>query len=106
MEGYSAQLPHRTDAAPDYILDCLDEMHRFVEADGFRVGAVVGFEANRVTAEDRAAWPAFQNAQWFAALPVGAGVAMGCGAVNASRFALEVGSSFDWINDLQRAAQF
>jgi 3-deoxy-D-manno-octulosonate 8-phosphate phosphatase (KDO 8-P phosphatase) len=89
MEGYSAQLPHR----PESAADCLDEMHRFVAADSFPVGAIVGYEANRVTPEDRAAWPAFQDAQWFPALPEGAGVALGCGAVNRSRFALEVGSA-------------
>jgi 3-deoxy-D-manno-octulosonate 8-phosphate phosphatase (KDO 8-P phosphatase) len=89
MEGYSAQLPHRADAGAD----CLDEMHRFVEADSFPVGAIVGYEATRVTPQDRAAWPAFQNAQWFPALPEGAGVALGCGVVNTSKFALEVDSA-------------
>ena len=38
VEGYSAQLQQRADAAAD----CLDEMHRLVQAAGFRVAAVVG----------------------------------------------------------------
>jgi len=90
MDGYSAQLPHHIDTAA---ADCLDEMHRFVAADRLSVAAIVGYEASRVTPEDRTAWPAFHNTQWFAALPEGAGVALGCGAVNTSKFALEVSSA-------------
>ena len=33
VEGFTAQLPKRADAAAD----CLDEMHRLVEAAGFRI---------------------------------------------------------------------
>jgi 3-deoxy-D-manno-octulosonate 8-phosphate phosphatase (KDO 8-P phosphatase) len=75
VEGYSAQLPKRADAA----VDCLDEMHRLVHADGFRVGAVMGYAESLVTPEDRAAWPGFAGAAWFPALPEGAGDAIGCG---------------------------
>ena len=62
VEGFAAQLPKRADAAAD----CLDEMHRLVEAAGFRIAAVVGRAESEVTAEDRKFWPAFEGAKWFA----------------------------------------
>src|SRR5665213_1296211 len=65
VEGYAAQLPRRADAAAD----CLDEMHRLVQAAGFRVAAVVGRAESEVTAEDRQFWPAFEGVRWFPALP-------------------------------------
>ncbi len=86
VEGFSAQLPPRAEAAADV----LDEMHRLVKESGLRVGAVVGRAATEVTPEDRAAWPSFEGAAWFPPLPDGASVAMGCGGVY-PRFALEVG---------------
>ncbi len=87
VEGFSAQLPKRADAASD----CLDEMHRLVEAAGFRIAAVVGRSESEVTAEDRKFWPAFTGAQWFAALP--AGVMLGSGCVGRDRFALVLGDA-------------
>src|SRR5580692_9992707 len=87
VEGYSAQLPRRADAATD----CLDEMHRLVQDAGFRVGAVVGRAESDVTAEDRKYWPAFEGSAWFPALPAGAGMMLGSGCVEHSRFALVVG---------------
>lgn len=74
MEGYSAQLPRRKDAAAD----CLDEMHRLVQADGFRVVAVVGRASSEVTAGDRECWPAFAGVKWLPALPEGAATVLGC----------------------------
>jgi gluconokinase len=88
VEGYSAQLPRRVDAE----LDCLDEMHRLVEAAEFRVGAVAGKAESDVTPEDRAAWPAFKGAAWFPALPPGANLILGCGGVGPERFALVIGA--------------
>ena len=89
MEGYSAQLPKRADAAAD----CLDEMHRLVHADGFKVGAVVGRAESENSDEDRKAWPAFANAKWFAALPDGASVVLGSGGVSAKQFVMVVGAA-------------
>jgi hypothetical protein len=80
VEGYSAQLPRRANAPED----CLDEMHRLAGATGFRIAAVVG---SYVMAE---AWPAFEGAAWFPALPEGAGVILGCGCVSRERFALVI----------------
>jgi len=91
VEGYSAQLPRRADAAPDCAADCLDEMHRLVRAAGFRIAAVVGRAESEVTAEDRKFWPAFEGAVWFPALPAGAGVILGSGCVNRERFGLVIG---------------
>lgn len=85
MEGYSAQLPLRAGAAAD----CLDEIHRLVEAAGFLVAAVVGRAECEVTAEDRKFWPAFSGAAWFPSLPDGAGSLLGSGCVG--RFGLVVG---------------
>jgi sugar (pentulose or hexulose) kinase len=82
VEGYSAQLPKRADAAAD----CLDEMHRLVHAAGFRVAAVVG------RAEDEV-WPAFEGAKWFAALPAGASAILGSGCVSRERFGLTIGEA-------------
>jgi gluconokinase len=54
MEGYGAQVPYRIHTTPDggaevdpealaqLTIDCLDELHRQVEAAGFRVAAVAG----------------------------------------------------------------
>jgi 3-deoxy-D-manno-octulosonate 8-phosphate phosphatase (KDO 8-P phosphatase) len=84
MEGYSAQLPLRADAAAD----CLDEMHRLVRADGFRIGAVVGRAESELTAEDRAYWPGFEGAHWFPAVPHA--VMLGCGCVNREQFGLVI----------------
>src|SRR5580692_10081931 len=64
VEGFAAQLPKRADAAAD----CLDEMHRLVEAAGFRIAAVVGRSESEVTAEDQKFWPAFAGAKWFEGL--------------------------------------
>jgi 3-deoxy-D-manno-octulosonate 8-phosphate phosphatase (KDO 8-P phosphatase) len=89
VEGFAAQLPKRADAAAD----CLDEMHRLVEAAGFRIAAVVGRSENEVSAEDRKFWPAFAGAQWFAALPDGAGVMLGSGCLGRGRFALVLGDT-------------
>lgn len=89
VEGFAAQLPKRADAAAD----CLDEMHRLVEAAGFRIAAVVGRSESEVTAEDRKFWPAFAGAQWFAALPEGAGVMLGSGCVGRDRFGLVLGDT-------------
>ena len=87
VEGYSAQLPRRADAAAD----CLDEMHRLVQAAGFRIAAVVGRAEREVTAEDRKFWPAFEGAAWFPSLPEGAGVMLGGGCVGRERFGLALG---------------
>jgi len=87
VEGYSAQLPRRADAAAD----CLDEIHRLVQAAGFRIAAVVGRAESEVTPEDREYWPAFQGAAWFPSLPEGAGAVLGSGCVGRSRFALVAG---------------
>ena len=87
MEGYSAQLPRRKDAAAD----CLDEMHRLVRSDGLRVVAVVGRANTEVTAEDRECWPAFARATWFPALPDGAAVVLGC--AEAGQVALVISGS-------------
>ena len=87
MEGYSAQLPRRAEAAAD----CLDEMHRLVEAAEFRIAAVVGCPESEVTAEDRKFWPAFKGAEWFPSLPEGAGVMLGSGCVGHRQFGLVVG---------------
>jgi len=84
VEGYSAQLPRRAEAAAD----CLDEMHRLVQAAGFSVGAVMGRAENEVTAEDRKYWPAFEGASWFGDLPPGSGVMLGSGCVSRDRFGL------------------
>jgi hypothetical protein len=78
VEGYSAQLPRRADAEAD----CLDEMHRLVDAAGLRVGAVVG--------GDQAMW---QGAAWFRALPEGAGAILGSGCVGRERFSLVIGAA-------------
>ena len=43
VEGYSAQLPRRADAAAD----CLDEMHRLVQAAEFRIAASGGSRGKR-----------------------------------------------------------
>jgi len=88
VEGYSSQLPRRADAA----VDCLDEMHRLVQAAGFRVVAVVGRAESEVTAEDRSYWPAFEGAAWFPALPEGASEVLGIGCVDNERFALVMGA--------------
>jgi len=84
VEGYSAVLPRREDAAAD----CLDEMHRLVRAAGFRVAAVVGRAESEVTAEDRRFWPGFEGAAWFPSLPEGAGAILGSG-----RFGLKIGET-------------
>ncbi len=54
MEGYGAQVPYRIHTTPDggaevdpealaqLTIDCLDELHRQVEAAGFRIAAVAG----------------------------------------------------------------
>lgn len=54
MEGYGAQLPYRLQTTPDggaeadpralteLTMDCLDELHRQIEAAGFRIAAVAG----------------------------------------------------------------
>jgi 3-deoxy-D-manno-octulosonate 8-phosphate phosphatase (KDO 8-P phosphatase) len=89
VEGYAAQLPRRNEAAAD----CLDEIHRLVRADGLKVAAVVGYAESQVTAEDRAAWPGFEGAAWFASLPEGAGVILGSGGVDRSRFVLSIGAT-------------
>jgi sugar (pentulose or hexulose) kinase len=89
VEGYSAQLPRRADAAAD----CLDEMHRLVRAAGFRVAAVVGRAESDVTAEDRKVWPAFEGVAWFPALPEGASVVLGIGCVSSEQCALVVGET-------------
>lgn len=86
VEGYSAQLPRRTDAAAD----CLDEMHRLVESAGFRIAAVVGRAESEVTPEDRKYWPAFEHTRWFPALPPGAGAMLGCGCLG--RIGLAIGA--------------
>jgi hypothetical protein len=80
VEGYAAQLPRRANAEAD----CLDEMHRLVQAAGFRVGAVVGGEM------DRALW---QGAAWFRALPEGAGAVLGSGCAGCERFSLAIGAA-------------
>jgi glycerol kinase len=87
VEGYSAQLPLRADAAAD----CLDEMHRLVLAAGFRIAAVVGRAESDVTAEDRKYWPGFEGAAWFPSLPEGAGVMLGSGCIGHQQFALVIG---------------
>jgi gluconokinase len=69
----------------------LDEMHRLVQAAGFRVAAVVGRAESELTAEDRKSWPAFGDAAWFPPLPDGAGAVLGSGCVGRERFALVVG---------------
>ncbi|HEV1285537.1 MAG TPA: hypothetical protein VNU44_09505 [Bryobacteraceae bacterium] len=89
VEGYSAQLPRRADAAAD----CLDEMHRLVRAAGFRIAGVVGRAEREVSAEDRKLWPAFEGSAWFPALPEGAGAVLGSGCVGPSQFALVVGGT-------------
>jgi glycerol kinase len=89
VEGYSAQLPRRADAAAD----CLDEMHRLVRAAGFRIAGVVGRAESEVSAQDRKYWPAFEGSAWFPSLPEGAGVVLGSGCVGPSRFALVVGGT-------------
>src|ERR1700677_1370593 len=67
VEGYSAQLPNRAEAAAD----CLDEMHRLAQAAGFRIGAVAGRAETEVTEQDRRSWPAFEGAAWIPALAGG-----------------------------------
>jgi hypothetical protein len=89
VEGYSAQLPRRPDAAAD----CLDEMHRLAHAAGFRIAAVVGRAETEVTAEDRKFWPAFEGSKWFPALPEGAGAILGSGCVRRERFGLAIGEA-------------
>jgi hypothetical protein len=89
VEGYSAQLPRRADAAAD----CLDEIHRLVQAAGFRVAAVVGRAESEVTAEDRTVWPAFEGARWFPALVDGASVTLGSGCVCREQIALVMGDA-------------
>ncbi len=89
VEGYAAQLPRRADAAAD----CLDEMHRLVEAAKFRVGAVMGRAESEVTPEDRKFWPAFESVKWFPALPPGAGTVLGSGCVSPEFFALVLGEN-------------
>ena len=89
VEGYAAQLPRRADAAAD----CLDEMHRLVQAAGFRVAAVAGRAESEVTPEDRAAWPGFAGAAWFPALAEGAGVMLGSGCVSSQSLALVMGDA-------------
>jgi hypothetical protein len=86
VEGYSALLPQRADAAAD----CLDEMHRLVHAAAFRVAAVVGRAETEVTPEDRKFWPAFESAKWFPALPAGSGAILGSGCVSRERFGLTI----------------
>lgn len=88
VEGYSAQLPKRADAAAD----CLDEMHRLVQADGFRIAAVMGRAESEVTAEDRRCWPAFEGAAWFPSLPEGVATILGCGCASRETFALTIGA--------------
>ncbi|HVO99384.1 MAG TPA: HAD hydrolase family protein [Bryobacteraceae bacterium] len=88
VEGFSAQLPPRAEAASDV----LDELHRLVKDSGLRVSAVVGRAASEVTPEDRAAWPSFADAAWFPALPEGSGTAIGCGGIY-PRFALDAGAA-------------
>jgi hypothetical protein len=83
VEGYSAQLPKKADASAD----CLDEMHRLVRAAGFPVGAVVG-----AAQDDSLCPPAFEGAEWFPALPDGAGVILGSGCAGPERFALVMGA--------------
>ncbi len=89
MEGYAAQLPRRADAAAD----CLDEMHRLVQADGFRIAAVVGRAESELTAEDRSGWPGFAEAAWFPALPAGAGMLLGSGCVGHEQMGLVISST-------------
>jgi sugar (pentulose or hexulose) kinase len=89
VEGYSAQLPRRADA----VLDCLDEMHRLVQAAGFRVAAVVGRAESELTAEDRRLWPGFEGTAWFPALPGGVGVVLGSGCVGSEQVALVLGEA-------------
>jgi hypothetical protein len=89
VEGYSAQLPRRADAAAD----CLDEMHRLVHAAEFRIAAVVGRAESEVTAEDRRYWPAFAGAAWFPSLPDGAGMMLGSGCVEHRQFGLVIGET-------------
>jgi glycerol kinase len=89
VEGYSAQLPNRAEAAAD----CLDEMHRLAQAAGFRIGAVAGRAETEVTEQDRRSWPAFEGAAWFPALPEGAGAVLGSGCVGCERFALMIGEA-------------
>jgi hypothetical protein len=89
VEGYSALLPRRADAAAD----CLDEMHRLVHVAEFRIAAVVGRAENEVTAEDRKFWPAFEDSKWFPALPEGAGAILGSGCVSRERFGLAIGEA-------------
>lgn len=84
VEGYSAQLPRRADASAD----CLDEMHRLIEAAGFRVGVVMGRAESEVTPEDRKFWPAFESAKWFPSLPSGAGTILGSGCVSPGTLAV------------------
>jgi hypothetical protein len=89
MEGFSAQLPRRADAAAD----CLDEMHRLAQGAGFRIAAVVGRAEAEVTAEDRSVWPAFEGAAWFPSLPEGVGITLGSGCVGSDRLALVIGDT-------------
>jgi len=89
MEGYAAQLPRRADA----VLDCLDEMHRLVQAAGFPVAALVGRAESELTAEDRTLWPGFEGAAWFPSLPEGAGVVLGSGCVGSEQVALVMGEA-------------
>jgi glycerol kinase len=89
VEGYSAQLPRRADAAAD----CLDEMHRLVHAAEFRISAVVGRAESEVTAEDRKYWPAFERSAWFPSLPDGAGMILGSGCVGHRQFGLVIGEN-------------
>ncbi len=88
VEGYSAQLPKRADAGAD----CLDEIHHLVKAAGFRIAAVAGRAESEVSAEDRASWPAFEEASWFPALPEGAAAILGSGCVSSEQFALVIGT--------------
>jgi sugar (pentulose or hexulose) kinase len=89
VEGYSALLPRRADAAAD----CLDEMHRLAHEAGFRIAAVVGRAESEVTTEDRKLWPAFEGAKWFPALPEGAGAILGSGCVRRELFGLAIGEA-------------
>jgi hypothetical protein len=86
MEGYAAQSPRRAEAGSD----CLDEMHRLVDAAGFPIGAVVGRAESEVTAEDRSLWPAFEGAEWFPALPGCSGAMLGSGCAGRERFGLMI----------------
>jgi len=85
VEGFGAQLPS---SRPDAALDCLDEMHRQVQRGPYNIGAIVGLAAGQVSEADRKLWPAFANAQWLAALPAVAAIAIGSGCLSRERFSL------------------